>query len=361
MGQFGAISGMSQDLYAALRKWLGSLPGGLAISTVAGCAGFAAITSSSVVAALTMSALAYPEMKRYGYSPALSTGTLAAGGTLGILIPPSMGFILYGILTEQSIGKLFLAGFIPGIILAGLFILTIYLFCRRYPHLGPPGPSTTYREKVTALRGTWEPLALFVLVMGGLYGGIFTATEAGAIGGCGALLIALCKRKLNRKSTVESFREAGQMTSMIFVLTIGAYIFNYFLALTRLPFEMVNLLTGMHIHRLVILLAIIAIYIFLGCVMDVFAVMILTLPLVYPLITTLGFDPIWFGVIMVILLEVGLITPPIGMNVFFIAAATKVPMSSVFLGSALFLPAFVICLMILILFPKLTLFLPNLM
>lgn len=362
MGQFASLSGMSQDLYYSLRIWLGSLRGGLAISTIAGCAGFAAISSSSVVTALTMSAMASPEMKRYGYSPALSTGSLAVGGTLGILIPPSLGLILYGILTEQSIGKLFLAGFLPGLLLATLFMLTIFIICRRYPHLGPPGPSTTYREKLTSVRGIREPLILFALVFGGLYGGIFTATEAGAIGSLGALLIALIKRKLSRKDFVGSFREAIQLTAMIFVLMIGAYIFNYFLASTRLPFELVGFVTGFDLHRLFILLLILLVYIVFGCVLDVFAVMILTLPLVFPLITGLGFNPIWFGVIMVVILEVGLITPPIGMNVFFIAAANKdVPLSTVFLGSAIFLPAFIICLIILIAFPQIVLFLPNLM
>lgn len=361
MGQFASMSGMSRELYSTLRAWLGSLRGGLAISTVAGCAAFAAITSSSVVCALTMSALASPEMKRYGYAASLSAGSLAVGGTLGILIPPSMGFILYGILTEQSIGKLFLAGFIPGVILASLLILTIYILCRTYPGMGPPGPPSTYREKMISLKNVWEAVLLFGIVMGGLYGGFFTATEAAAIGCLGALLLALAKRKMGKKEFVDSFREAGQMTAMVFVLMIGAYIFNYFLALTRLPFELVGYIGGLNVSRFLVLALVLVVYLFLGCIMDVFAAMILTLPLVNPLMTQLGFDPVWFGVIMVILLEVGLITPPIGMNVFFIAGANKdVPMSTIFLGSAFFLPAFLVCLLILIFFPQLTLFLPNL-
>jgi len=361
MGQFASMSGMSRDLYSTLRTWLGPLRGGLAISTVAGCAAFAAITSSSVVCALTMSALASPEMKRYGYAPSLSAGSLAVGGTLGILIPPSLGFILYGILTEQSIGRLFLAGFVPGTILAALLILTIYIICRKHPGMGPPGPSSTCREKMTSLKNVWEAVLLFGVVMGGIYGGFFTATEAAAIGCLGALVLALAKRRLGKKEFLDSFREAGQMTAMVFVLMIGAYIFNYFLALTRLPFELVGYIGSLAINRFLVLALVLIVYLCLGCIMDVFAAMILTLPLVHPLMTQLGFDPIWFGVIMVILLEVGLITPPIGMNVFFIAGANKdVPMSTVFLGSALFLPAFFVCLLILILFPQLTLFLPDL-
>jgi tripartite ATP-independent transporter DctM subunit len=361
MGQFASMSGMSRDLYSTLRAWLGSLRGGLAISTIAGCAAFAAITSSSVVCALTMSALASPEMKRYGYASSLSAGSLAVGGTLGILIPPSMGFILYGILTEQSIGKLFLAGFIPGIILASLLILTVYIICRSHPGMGPPGPPSTFQEKMTSLKNVWEAAVLFGVVMGGLYGGFFTATEAAAIGCMGALLLALAKRKLGKKEFVNSFREAGQMTAMVFVLMIGAYIFNYFLALTRLPFELVGYIGSFEINRFLVLALVLVVYLFLGCIMDVFAAMILTLPLVHPLMTQMGFDPVWFGVIMVILLEVGLITPPIGMNVFFIAGANKdVPMSTIFLGSAFFLPAFFVCLLILICFPQLTLFLPDL-
>lgn len=360
MGQFAFLSGISSDIYRTVYAWLGHLRGGLAMATILACSGFAAICGSSLATGATMGMVAIPEMDKYNYDPKLSTGCIAAGGTLGILIPPSIGFVIYGILTEQSIGKLFMAGIIPGLLLSGLFLTVVYMQCRLNPQMGPRGPKTTLFEKIKSLRGTWGMLLLFCLVMGGIYMGIFTPTEAAGIGAFGAFLFALIKRKLNMRTLIDSLMHTGRTTAMIFLIIIGANIFSSFLGLARLPMGLADFIAGLDLPRMVILAAIVLIYLILGCVMDCYAIMILTVPIIFPVIEALQFDPIWFGVVMVIVLEVGLITPPVGLNVFVLkTAAPKVPMGTIFKGIVPFMAAAIAGIIILAIFPQIATFLPR--
>ncbi|MFH1652233.1 MAG: TRAP transporter large permease subunit [Chloroflexota bacterium] len=362
MGALASTGGLSRDIYYAAYRWLGRLRGGLAMSTVAACAGFAAICGSSPATAVAMGTVSLPEMERYKYDPSLATGSVAAGGTLGILIPPSLGFILYGLLAEESIGKLFLAGILPGILLAFLFIVAIYLMTLRNPKLGPAAPGTTFREKMAAFKGVWAITLLFVVVMGGFYFGVFSPTEAGGVGAFGALVITLSTRRLSWSKFVGAVVDTGKITSMVFLILIGAMIFGYFLAYTRLPFELAGFVTGLNLPPLAILTAVLLVYLALGCIMDSLSLIILTTPIFLPLILALGFDPIWFGVIFVIILEAGLITPPVGMNVYIIKGVAKdVPMETIFRGILPFLAAMIFCIVILTAFPQIALFLPNLM
>jgi C4-dicarboxylate transporter, DctM subunit len=360
MGQFAFISGISTDIYKTVYAWMGRFRGGLAMATVCACAGFAAVCGSSLATGATMGMVAIPEMAKYKYSRRLSTGCVAAGGTLGILIPPSIGFVIYGILTQESIGRLFMAGIIPGILLALLFILTIYVQCKINPEMGPRGETTTWGTKIRSLSGTWGILLLIFLVMGGLYLGIVTPTEAAGVGAFGSFVIALLKRKLSFKGLIQCLLDTGKTTAMIFLIIIGANIFSSFLGLARIPMGLADLIAGLELPRVVILIAIILIYIVMGCVMDCYAIMILTVPIIFPVIEALQFDPIWFGVLMVVVLEVGLITPPVGLNVFVLnAAAPDVPLTVIFRGILPFLVAALACMVLLILFPQLALFLPS--
>ncbi len=362
MGLFCFHSGISQDLYQSAYKWLGQLPGGLAMATVAACAGFAAVSGSSMATAATMGTVALPEMKRYDYDSELATGSVAAGGTLGILIPPSLGFILYAILTEQSIGKLFMAGILPGVLLAALFIVLIYVRARHNIKLGPPGPRTSILEKAASLKNTWGMLTLFVLVMGGIYMGIFTPTEAAGIGAFGAFIFAIVKRQLNRQNLMLALLETGRVAGMFLFILVGAMIFSYFLAVTQLPFELANFVTSLPMSRFAILAGILFIYLVLGCIMEITSALVLTLPIFFPAVIALGFDPIWFGVLMVLVQELGLITPPVGLNVFVLSGVAKdVPMSTIFRGVVPFVIVMIIFGVILIVFPQISLFLPNVM
>ncbi len=360
MGQFAFTSGISQDIYKAVHNWMGHLRGGLAMATIVACSGFAAVCGSSLATGATMARVAIPEMKKYGYDLSLSTGCVAAGGTLGILIPPSIGFIIYGILTEESIGKLFMAGILPGLLLASLFIVAIYVQCLIKPEMGPKGDPTTWKTKFKSLYSTWTMLSLFVLVMGGIYFGVFTPTEAAGIGAFGAFIITLVRRKLTFTTLSESLLATGNMTAMIFLIIIGANIFSSFLALTGIPFMLADLIVGLALPRMVILMMIILVFILLGCVMDCYAIMILMVPILFPIIQAMNFNPLWFGVIMVIVLEVGLITPPVGLNVFVIKGAVpEVPLTTIFNGVWPFLIAAVFCIVILIIFPEIVFFLPS--
>ncbi|MFC1494264.1 TRAP transporter large permease [Thermodesulfobacteriota bacterium] len=362
MGQFAFVSGISTDIYKTVYTWMGHMKGGLAMATILACAGFAAICGSSLATGATMGMVAIPEMKKYHYDNRLSTGCVAAGGTLGILIPPSIGFVIYGILTEVSIGKLFMAGFIPGILLALLFIVTVYVQCAINPKMGPRGQSSSLGIKVKALAGTWGMLLLFILVMGGIYMGIFTPTEAAGVGAFGAFLISAFKGKMGWKKLLECLLESGKTTAMIFLIIIGANIFSTFLGLARLPMGLADFITNLALPNMIILVGIIIIYIVLGCIMDCYAIMILTVPIIFPVIQAMQFDPIWFGVLMVIVLEVGLITPPVGLNVFVLkGAAPDVPLTVIFRGIWPFLLAALACIMLLIIFPQIALFLPSFM
>ncbi|MBN1368547.1 MAG: TRAP transporter large permease [Dehalococcoidales bacterium] len=359
MGSVVSYGGLAKDLFGTAYNWLGRLRGGLAVSAVAACTGFAAISGSSMATVASLGKMIVPEMKKYNYDEKLISGSIAAGATIGILIPPSMGFILYGILTEVSIGKLFMAGIIPGILQAVFYAITIFVMCRFNQRLGPPGLKTSLKVKVSSLKHTWGVLVLFLLVMGGIYMGIFTPTEAGAVGAFGAIIICLIGRRLNKQVLKSSFVETAQFTAMIGFLICGVFILMRFLAVSKLPFALSDIVAGLNVTPLVILIAIIVLYIILGCFLDVMTAIVLTSPIIFPVIFNLGFDPVWFGVIMVRMMEIGAITPPMGMNVFILAAVTDVPAGRIFRGVIPFVIADFLHVALLVAVPALSLFLPN--
>lgn len=361
MGAFISNTGISGELYDTAYKWLGHMRGGLAIATITACAGFAAITGSSVAGAVTMGKVSLPEMKRYKYDDSLATACVASGGTLGILIPPSLGFILYGVLTEESVGKLFMAGFLPGVFLTLLFIIVIIITTAIRPQLGPPGPSTSFREKIVSLKNTWAVLLLFLLVLGGIYLGIFTPTEAGAIGTFGALIVSFVSRRLTLRNILDSLSETGQTTGMIVLLIVGSFIFMRFLAISGLTSMLAETVSHLAMPKYVIFAFIVIFYIIAGMFLEIMSCMVLTIPLIYPVMMALGFNSIWFGVVLVILMEMGLITPPVGMNVFALAGVTDVPLSTIFRGVWSFVGAMLFCIVIITVFPTIALFLPGMM
>jgi C4-dicarboxylate transporter DctM subunit len=361
MGAFAFNSGLSEDLYKTVYKWLGHLRGGLAMATVGACACFAAICGSSLATAATLGSVALPEMRKYKYDPALATGSIAAGGTIGILIPPSVILVIYGIITELSIGKLFLAGFIPGILEAVFYMITISILTRINPSWGPRGPRASFREKMGAVGKTWEVLLLFVLVIGGIYFGLFTPNEAAGVGAFGAFFFGLLRRKLNWRNFRESFVDTSKATGMIFFIMLGAMFLGYFLSVARLPSELANFVAGLPVNRYLILLFILFVLLLLGCVMDSMAIVLLTVPIFFPLIVRLGFDPIWFGILVTRLTEIGLITPPVGLNVYIIKGISNVPMGTIFRGIVPFLIADLCEVALLIAVPQLSLYLPGLM
>jgi tripartite ATP-independent transporter DctM subunit len=361
MGAFAFNSGMSEDLFNAVYKWMGHFRGGVAMATIVACACFAAISGSSLATAATLGAIALPEMKKYKYDDGLATGAVAAGGSVGILIPPSVILILYGIITEQSIGKLFLAGIIPGIMEAVFYIFTIGYLTFFKPHHGPRGPKTTFKEKLGSLKSAWEVVLLFVVVIGGIYKGIFTPTEAAGIGAFGTFLFALLRKRLGWNSFTHSLSETVQTTGMLFLIILGAMIFGYFLSVTRLPMEFASVVSDLPVNRYVVLVAILIVTMLLGCIMDSMAIVLLTIPVFYPLIQHLNFEPIWFGILVVRVTEMGLITPPVGLNVFIIKGISGVPIGTIFRGVIPHLIADVLQVIVLIIFPQITMFLPNLM
>ncbi len=362
MGSFCFHAGLSKDLYDTVHKWLGQLRGGLAMATVGACAGFAAVSGSSVATAATMGTVALPEMKRYKYDPALATGAVAAGGTIGILIPPSVGLIIYGIIAEQSIGRLFLAGFIPGVLEAVFYMFTIYILCKRKPLMGPRGPRTSFIEKLASLKNTWIVFLLFVLVLGGIYFGIFSPTESAGVGAFGALIFALARRRLNWQAFKGSVLGTLSTTAMILIIVLGAMIMGYFLAVSRLPFVIADTIVSLEMNRYFVLSCILIFLLFLGCILDAPAMILLVTPIFYPVAVTLGFDPIWFGIIIVRMCEMALITPPVGLNVFVIKGVAKdVPMYTIFRGVVPFLIADVLHVAMLIALPQVALFLPGMM
>ncbi|HPQ60763.1 MAG TPA: TRAP transporter large permease, partial [Syntrophales bacterium] len=312
MGQLAFHSGISSRLFDAAYKFIGHLPGGLAMATIGACAGFSAICGSTNATAATMAAAALPEMKRYDYKPGLATGVVAAGGSLGILIPPSVIFIVYGIMTQQSIGKLFVAGILPGILLTLLFAATIALWVTLKPDLAPRGPRFTGREKLTSLSGLGETLLLFVIIMGGLFVGFFTPTEAGAVGAFSTLAIAVFRKQIDWKGFVTALRETTRITCMILVIVTGATVFGHFLAVTRIPFEIAGWIAGFDLPPWMIMMFIILTYLVGGCLIDSLALIMLTVPIFFPVVLHLGFDPIWFGVVIVLITQIGVITPPVG-------------------------------------------------
>ncbi|NLN94529.1 MAG: TRAP transporter large permease [Candidatus Hydrogenedens sp.] len=361
MGQVSFHAGISKSLFNAAYKWLGALPGGLAMATVGACTAFGAICGSGPATAATMASVAIPEMRRYKYSMELAAGAVAAGGSLGMLIPPSVVFIVYAILTESSIGKLFIAGVLPGLLIAALFCLVIFINCVRRPEMGPVGPKTTFLEKVISLKGVAETLILFVVVMGGMFFGYFTPTEAAAVGAAGSVIIALVKRKLSVKILIRSLLETVRTSSMVMMIVAGAVIFGRFLAITRIPYELASWLCALPLPGAIIVLLIIVFYLLAGCFVDALALVLLTIPIFYPVITELGFDPIWFGVIIVVVTQMGVISPPVGVNVYVVGGIERdIPLSTIFKGAMPFLLTLMVAAILLILFPQISLFLPGL-
>jgi len=362
MGQIAFHSGISRRLYDSAYVLLGHRRGGLAMATVGACAGFSAISGSTNATAATMATVTLPEMRRYNYDMSLATGTVAAAGSLGILIPPSVIFIVYGILTEQSIGKLFAAGILPGILLSCLFLLTIHLQVMKNPSLAPPGPKTSLKEKFRSFVGVLETLLLFAMVMGGIFFGIFTPTEAAAAGAFFTLLIAILRGQLTWRGFVQSLADTTRISCMVMVIVTGATIFGHFMAITRVPYDLAGWVSSLPLHRSAIMGVIILVYLFGGCFMDALAMIMLTIPIFYPVAETLGFDPIWFGVVIVLITEMGVITPPVGVNVYVVYGVAKdVPLETIFKGVFPMLLALLFCNLILLLFPQIALFLPSLM
>lgn len=362
MGEFCFRAGISDALYRATNTWIGSLPGGLAMATVAACAAFSAVSGSSLATAATMAVVALPAMRALKYDDGLATASVAAGGTLGILIPPSINLVIYGIIAQQSIGELFLAGFLPGVLAAFLLIAAIYIQCKLNPALGPKGPKTTLAEKIGVLPKVWPVLLLFTLVMGGLYLGIVTPTEAGAIGAFGAFVIALGSGKLTVKSFFASLIATGKTTAFILFIIFGTMMFGYFLAVSRLPDELVEWLIEMQLNRYTLTLGIVILYIVLGMFIETLSIMLLTVPILLPLVQSAGFDPIWFGILITRLCEIGLITPPVGLNIFIVKGIAKdVPTSTIAWGLVPFIIADLIEIVLLVMFPDIALFLPRMM
>ena len=361
MGQFSFFSGVSRRLYKSAYNWLGHMRGGLAMATIGACAGFAAICGSSTATVATMAAVALPEMKRFKYDSGLATGSIAAGGSMGILIPPSVILIVYGIMTEQSIGKLFAAGFLPGLLEAFLYIVTIAIICRIDPQLGPRGPKVPVKEKVMGLwGGTAETMAIFLLVIGGMFGGWFTPTEAAGVGAFAVMALGIVMRRLNWKGFSESIYTTTSTTAMILIIILGAIIFNKFVAVTRIPFALADWVVGLDLPPMVVMILIIIAYLIGGCFMDSLGLILLTVPIFFPVAVKLGFDPIWFGIMITRVAEIGVITPPVGMNVYVMkGVATDVPLSTIFRGILPFLAADVVSVGLLLAVPQIALFLPS--
>jgi C4-dicarboxylate transporter, DctM subunit len=360
MGSFATASGMSRELFRTANAYLGHLRGGLGIATIAACGGFAAICGSSVATAATFSRVAYPEMRRYNYPESFATGVIAAGGTLGIMIPPSTVLAIYGIITEQDIGKLFIAGVIPGILAVIMYMLTITAIGRLRPGFLPTGNPAPWHERIASLRDVWATLLLFLFVIGGIYGGLFTPTEAAGMGAAGAFIIGVARRRLGRTEVLQSLLEATRTTAAVFTVLIGALLFAYFLTITQVPQKVTEFLLGLGIGSYGVLALIMIMYLVLGCLMDALAMIILTVPIVFPVIKELGFDPIWFGVIVVMVAELGLIHPPVGMNIFVIKSVIEdVKISTIFRGVLPFIVTDILRLILLIAFPMLALWLPS--
>lgn len=362
MGFLCFAADFSKNLFDSAYRLFGTMKGGLSIATVFGCAGFASICGDSMATAATMGSVAIPEMKKAKYDMSIACGSVAAGGTLGILIPPSIGFIVYGIITEQSIGKLFIAGIVPGLTLAAIYCSIIWLRCKLRPCMGPCGPATSLSQKLYGLVAIWPILILFSVVMGGIWLGFFSATEGGAVGLFTALIIGLLMRRFTWQRFLDAMLETIEVTAMIFTILLGVTVLNYFIGMSELPLVMANWIKGLGIARIFIFILILMIYVVLGMIMNIIPMVMLTLPMLFPTIIALGYDPIWFGVIMVIMMEMGQITPPVGVNVYVIAGVAKdVPMGSIFRGILPFIGGQVAVIALLYIWPQIATWLPSTM
>jgi tripartite ATP-independent transporter DctM subunit len=362
MGNFVTRAGMSRELFRAAYAFVGHMRGGLAMATIVACAGFGAICGSSIATAATMAKVAYPSMRELGYSDRLSTGSIAAGGTLGILIPPSTLMVIYGVMTETNIGKMFAAGLLPGLLATLLLCLAVQWTVLRDPKSGPRGERSTWRARLRSIQGVWAVALLFIVVMGGIYGGVFTATEGAGIGAFGAFCIAIARRALSWHTFLDALVESGRTTAMLFVILTGALMFAEFVNYTTMPHDLKTLVSTLNLSPIMVIAAICAIYVILGTAMEELSMILLTVPVFFPLVVHLGFDPIWFGILVVVVVEIGLISPPVGMNLFVLnALLPQVSTTTLFRGVMPFFVADVIRLGILIAFPAISLWLPSLM
>lgn len=362
MGGFAGAAGLAEEGYRLAHAFVGHRRGGLALATIGGCAAFAAICGSSVATTATMGRLALPEMRAHGYAPSLAAGSVAAGGTLGFMIPPSIAMVVYGVLTAQPIGELFMAGVVPGAISVLLYFAATDLYVRWKPESGPPGARTPWPRRWAVLGQSWGIFALFGTVIGGLYAGVFIPSEAAAVGAVGAFLFALLRGRLAGGVLWRVLGEAAANTALVYIILMGAAIFSYFIVIAELPAAVVGHINDLQVAPGAVLLLLLGMYLVLGSLLDPFAAMVLTLPVVFPLVNTLGFDPIWWGVVMVMVIEIGMITPPIGLNVFVLkSVAGELPLSTIFKGIVPFLCADLVRLTLLILFPALALWLPRTM
>ncbi len=366
MGQIAFNAGISRRLYDTAYKFLGSTRGGLAMATVSACTAFGAVCGSSPATAATMATVGLPEMKRYHYADPLATGAVASGGGLGMIMPPSVVLIVYGVLTEQSIGALFVAGILPALVMTLLFVIAIYIQCKTDINQGPPGERFTWKQKMKSLNGMIDTVAVFILVMGGLFFGLFTPTEAAAVGAAGVLAVSLIRRQLKWPGFVKSLYETLRTSCMVMFLIASAVVFGKFLAVTRIPFNIATWIGSIDLPPFVIMGTIVFVYLIGGCIMDAMALVMLTIPIFFPVVTNLGYDPIWFGVIIVLVTQMGVITPPVGINVYVVYGVAKsvvgeVPLEAIFKGIFPFLIAIIFGIVIMTFFPQIILFLPNLM
>jgi C4-dicarboxylate transporter DctM subunit len=362
MGYFILHSDISRDLFDMAYKWIGRMHGGLAAATIAACAAYGAVVGVPFMGPISMGTIALPEMKRYGYDDALSSGSICAGGTLGTLIPPSVPLIFYGILTQQSIGVLFVAGIVPGLITMGMWMIQVYIMCRRNPRLGPPGPVFSLKEKTRSLGSIWTVIVLFIIVIGGMYYGVMTPVEAGGFGAAGALLIGICQRRYTWKKFYEAIYGSCVMCGMMFMMIAAAKVLGSFFVLSRFPYALSEYLTGMALSPTMILLIICTIVIVLSCFIDGLVLLFICVPIFYPLVIGLGFDPIWFGVVMCILTNIGALTPPFAINVFALKGVAKdLPIATIYRGVLPFMWTNIALLAVFIIFPGIITWLPNLM
>lgn len=360
MGNFVTRAGMSRELYRAAYTLVGHFRGGLGMATVMACAGFGSVCGSSIATAATMTKVAYPSMKDHGYSGQLAAGAIAAGGTLGILIPPSTILVIYGLVTETSIGKLFAAGMLPGLLAVFMMCLTISFITWRDPASGPAAERSSWAERFDAMKDVWAVAVLFVIVMGGIYGGVFTTTEGAGIGAFGAFIIALLRRSLNVSVTLDILIESARTTGMLFMILVGALVFANFVNFTTLPSDLKSLVSTHNISPVAVMIAICAIYVILGAAMEELSMVLLTLPVFFPLVVSLGFDPVWFGIVIVLVVMIGLISPPVGMNMFVVRnMLPELSTATIFKGVMPFVYTLVVVLALLVAFPQIALFLPQ--